>query len=493
MRQEDRQEPAFRVATCACLGRGKALFLERGSIDAFGADLHLLLLRRRAWCRRLDRLERRFQVTLGKPGDGRQARHHERAAQAGHLAEAELHQPCQHRLDALLLRAQAVGGTEVLAEAAHEVAQRVLALGKRLVEAGAATFLAQEFVRIQFIGQRADAHVDRLGEEHLDGAVRGLLPGSVAVEEEHDALRKALQDARVLTGERGAERCHHVGHAGGVAGDDIGVALADDGRARVDDRLLGEVDAVQSAALVEHAAFGGIQVLRLVFRIDLPGAEGDRLAHLVADREDHAVAEAVDGALPAVADQAGRAEGVELRHGIVAARTRAVRAQAIDVSHEAVPAIRRGAQLESLAHLRADPAPLERGIGGGAGLGMRQGLAEGVGGDGIRAEQGAAVAGGAVLASRLLKLDACALGQCAQCVDELHLVVVHHEVDGVPGGATAEALVEARALVRHHGHGRGAVVVERTDAHVLAALGPQLHVFADERHHVGGVEHAIPV
>ena len=386
-----------------------------------------------------------------------------------------------------------VGGAEVLAEAAHEVAQGVLALGKRLVEARTSAFLAQELVRVQFIGQRADAHVDRLGEEHLDGAVRCLLSGGVAVEEKHDALREPLEDARVVAGERGAERRHHVGHAGGVAGDDVRVALADDGRTGVDDRLLCQVNAVQPAALVEHAAFRRIQVLRLVFRVDLPRTEGDRLAHLVADREDHAVAEAVDGSLPSVAHQAGGAEDVELRHGIVTARTRAVRAQAIDVAHEAVPAIGRGAQLEALAHLGGDPAAVERGVGGGAGLGVSQRLAEVVGGDRVGAEKGAAAAGGAVLAPRLLQLDARALGQRAQCVDELHLVVVHHEVDGVPGGAAAEALVESRTLVRDHGHGRGAVVVERTDAHMLAALGPQLHVFADERHHVGGVQHAIPV
>ena len=491
MREQQGEQVALGLAAGAGLRRGESLVLERGPVRGL-VSLHLGLGRgaRRGGAHGL---QRRLELALRESRDRREARHHERPAQPGHLPEAELHQPREHGLDPLLLRAQAARAPEILPEPAHEVVQGVLAGGERGVEALAAAGLAQQLVRVEVVRQRADAHVDRLGEEHLDGAVGGLLPGGVAVEEEHHALGHALEDAGVVAGQRGPQRGHRVGDARLVAGDHVGVALADHGRLGVDDRLLCQVDPVQPAALVEYAALRRVQVLGLVLLVDLPGAEGDRLAHLVADREDHAVAEAVDRPLAAVAHEARRAERVEVGHGVVSAAPGMVRPQAVEVADERVPRVRGGAELEALSHRRGEAARVQRGARGRAGLLVRERLAEEVRGDGVGAQQRLAAAAGDVLGARLAKLDAGALGERAQRVDELHLVVVHHEVDRVPGGAAREALVEAVALVGDHAHRGRAVVVERAQPHVLAALGPQLHVLAHQRHEVRGVEDAVPI
>ncbi len=253
------------------------------------------------------------------------------------------------------------------------------------------------------------------------------------------------------------------------------------------------MDAVEPASLVEDAALRAVEVLGLVLGVDLPRAEGDGRAHLVADREDDPVAEAVDGPLAAVADESRGAEHLERRHGVVALRAGAVLAQSLEVAHERVPPGRRGTEAEALLHGLGDAPRGDRGAGGGARLGVRERLAEPGRGDGVGTHEPAACAAGALVGARLPELDARALGQRAQRVDELHLVVVHHEVDGVPRRAAGEALVEAGALVGDHGHRRRAVVVERAQPDVLPALGLQLHVLADERRQVGGVEDEIPV
>ena len=167
----------------------------------------------------------------------------------------------------MLLRAQSVGAAEILTEAAYKVTQCIFAVGKRGIETLAPIGLAQQFVRIKFIRQRADAHIDGLGEEHFNGAVRGFLPSGIAIKEQHDAFSHALQATGVIAGQCSAERCYRVRHACCVTRDDIRVSLADQGSARINDRLLCKVNAVQAASLVEHAALRGIQVFRLIFRV----------------------------------------------------------------------------------------------------------------------------------------------------------------------------------------------------------------------------------
>ena len=491
---QDREQVALGGAARARLSGFEALRLERGSWLTPGVrGAHRFLRSGGTWARGAHGLERRLELALGKARDRRQARHHHGAPQARHRAEAELDEARERRLDPLLARAQAVGGAEIAAEAADEVGEGVLAARERLVEAGTAARLPEQLVRVELVRQRADAHVHRLGEERLDGAVGRALARGVAVEEEDDLVGKALEDPRVLARQRGAEGGDRVGHARLVACDDVGIALADDRGAGVDDRLLRQVDAVEPAALVEDAALRAVEVLGLVLGVDLPGAEGDGRTHLVADREDDPVAEAVDWPLSPVADESRGAEHLERRHGVVALRAGAVLAQALEVAHERVPPGGRGAEAEALLHGLGDAACGDRGAGGGASLGMRERLAEPRGGNGVGAHEGASRAARALVGPRLAELDARALRQRAQRVDELHLVVVHHEVDGVPGGAAGEALVEARALVGDHGHRRRSVVVEGAQPDVLAALGLQLHVLADERRQVGGVEHEVPV
>ena len=167
----------------------------------------------------------------------------------------------------MLLRAQSVGAAEILTEAAYKVTQCIFAVGKRSIKALAPIGLTQQFVRVKFIGQRTDAHIDWLGKEHFNGAVCGFLPSGIAIKEQHDPFGHAFEAAGVIARQCSTECCDSVGHACCVTRDDIRVSLADQCGARVNDRLLCQMNSVQAATLMEHAALRGIQVFRLIFSV----------------------------------------------------------------------------------------------------------------------------------------------------------------------------------------------------------------------------------
>ena len=105
---------------------------------------------------------------------------------------------------------------------------------------------------------RDDGHADgeTAGEQVVERTQRGLLAGGVGVETQDDLLGVALENARVVGGERGALRCHGVLDAGEVAGDGVELTFADDHRLGVEDRPLGLVQSVDHAALAEDRRFG---------------------------------------------------------------------------------------------------------------------------------------------------------------------------------------------------------------------------------------------
>ena len=407
MRQQDGQEAALGIATSACLRNGKALFFQTRSVHRAGLHLNRLL-RSRARRGRFHCLKRSFQIAFRQTGDGAQAGHHQCLAQTRHGAESKFHKSRQHCFDPLLLRTQSVGAAEILTEAADEVPECIFAVGKCGIETLAPIGLTQQFVRVKFIGQRADAHIDWLGKEHFDGAVCGFLPSGIAIKEQHDAFGDALQATGVLAGECSTECCHGVGHTGCVAGDDVRVSLADECGAGINDGLLCQVNAVQAASLVEDAAFRRIQVFRLVFGVELPCPECNGSAHFIANRKDHPVAESVDWTLASIAHKAGCSEDIKVWNGIAAAgaiigtsAALVMGAQAFEVANERIPSIGRRADIETFAHRFRNIACIEGGAGASANLRVRQRLAIEIGGDGVCAEQGASTAGGSIFAACL--------------------------------------------------------------------------------------------
>ena len=135
-------------------------------------------------------------------------------------------------------RAREVELLELLLD--HELDERAGAL--ELLGHGVGAVLLQKLVGVLSAGQH---HAGERGLGALDvahGGLGGVLAGSVAVEHADDRLGEARERADVLERKRGAEGGDRVGEARLVHGDDVHVALGDDGVAARGDALLGVVE-----------------------------------------------------------------------------------------------------------------------------------------------------------------------------------------------------------------------------------------------------------
>ena len=88
-------------------------------------------------------------------------------------------------------------------------------------------------------------------QKGIERSLRRFFAGSVRVETEHHFADKSAQNARLLFGERGALRRHHIRYAGFKKGNKIELSFADNGRVRIDQRALRLVQAVEDIALPE--------------------------------------------------------------------------------------------------------------------------------------------------------------------------------------------------------------------------------------------------
>ena len=126
------------------------------------------------------------------------------------------------------------------------------------------------------------------------------LAGSVGIEREDDPLGEPPEEAEVLLGERSAASGHRPRQAGGEEADDVGVALANDHFAGLNDGLFGPVEAVERAPLGVDRRLGRVAVLRagpLAGTGEDPAAQPDRLAGRVEDREDDPAPEGIPQAV----------------------------------------------------------------------------------------------------------------------------------------------------------------------------------------------------
>ena len=122
------------------------------------------------------------------------------------------------------------------------------------------------------------------------------LAGRVGVEREDDSFRKSPEQAEVLLGERCPTSGHGSRQAGGEEADDVGVALADDHFAGLNDGLFGPVEAVEGALFRIDGCLGRVAVLwarPLAGAREDPAAQPDCLACRVEDREDDPTPESV--------------------------------------------------------------------------------------------------------------------------------------------------------------------------------------------------------
>ena len=233
-----------------------------------------------------------------------------------------------------------------------------------------------------------------------------------------------------------------VGHAGLVQAHDVHVALDHHQSLQAACRLPRLEQAVKLAALVEQLRLGRVQVLRLAL-VEHAAAEADGPSARVADREHHAVAEAVVVAgfragpgVVAVAldDQACAQQDLALVvGGAVAAEQgvppggRVADAEALRWSPRSRP---RRLQIVLRARLAAQRLPEEQGCAfhRDVQLVMR-----------VRRRRGAAFA---------RHLQAGARSEFLDRLDEAEVVVVHDEAERRAVRAAAEAVIEL--LVRAH-------------------------------------------
>ena len=265
----------------------------------------------------------------------------------------------------------------------------------------------------------------------------GLLPGAVGVIGQDDAPTEVTQQREVLLGQGGAARGHCARHPGLKEPDDIGIALAHHHFAPGDDVVLGPVERIERAPLGVDGRFLGVLVLRLgplgqrlprSGRED-PATEGDRTARGIADGEQHAGPEGILGPAPLVDETQPRVGQNPIRQ--------------FQRPAERVPVIGGPAQPETSHHVAVVTAGAQV-VPGGAGIrGAQQTLVVPDHGPFQRVEELDPPL--AVLAHLgvLMESHAGPVGQQPHGVDEVEMLHLPHEGDGIPRGLAAEAVVEA--------------------------------------------------
>ena len=208
--------------------------------------------------------------------------------------------------------------------------------------------LAHEIVGILAVRQEQEHRVLAVGEHRqrvLERAPRGLAPGAVAVEAEHDGVGLAKELLRVRRRGGGAQRSDRIVDAVLGQRDDIHVALDDDHLAGVANRVARKIEAVEFASLREHRRFRRVEILGFARAHHAP-AEADHAAAGVVDGKHDAVAEAVVAlAAVAVDHESG---GIELR--VVVLREDAL---------QALPLVRCVADAEARGDLAGEAAALQ--------------------------------------------------------------------------------------------------------------------------------------
>ena len=357
---------------------------------------------------------------------------------------------------------------------------------------------ARELVRIDAVRQRGHARVHARRAERLARDADGLLPGGVAIEQEYDARREALQQLRLLLGERRAERRDDVLETARVQRDDVEVALDEDRGLLLADRMARLVDAEEHLALRVDRALGRVDVLgrrlalthvpqrrprrgsvvrrrRLGQLAERTPAERDDAALRVHHREHQSMTEAIVEPRPArarheQADGLGRRRRhpllAEERRQPVPPRRRIADAEGLEdlVDLLVLPDLQ-SALRELLERVRTVVVPTELvfEVRRRERVDAIELLARLLLTIGLRQRR--------VVAARLLDLDPRAFGEGTHRFRKRVSLMFDQEVDCAPRFFAAEAVEEA--AVRVHVEARRLLLVERTQAHERAPAALQ--------------------
>ncbi len=223
--------------------------------------------------------------------------------------------------------------------------------------------------------------------------------------------------------------------------------------------------AVEQLALVEQGGVGGVEVLRARLA-ERPAAEAHDPAAAVVDREDHALAEAVE-ARPAVLGARQQAGLQQRRLGVALGLQRALERRAV---------VGRVAEAEAQDRLAVEPAAGQIARGRGA-LVALQPPGEPARRGGVGGIERVVDRGCRVLAA-LRRRQAGELRQPGDRLPEVQPLDRHHEVDRVAVLPAAEAVIEAFGF-RDRERGRF-FPMERAQAGVLATAAGQADVAPDD-------------
>ncbi len=138
--------------------------------------------------------------------------------------------------------------------------------------------------------QGDDANVKARADGELHAADRCRLAGGIRVEAEIEVAREPAELLELRFGERRAHRSHGRAEPRLVQGQDVGVALDDDGPVLLRDRGAGAVEAVDDRALAKELPLRRVDVLgrdRVVLP-HAPRAEAEHPSASVGQREDEA-------------------------------------------------------------------------------------------------------------------------------------------------------------------------------------------------------------
>ncbi len=225
-----------------------------------------------------------------------------------------------------------------------------------------------------------------------------------------------------------------------VRRDHVHVALDDDRAVGLADGVVGAVDAVDDATLVEHRRLRRVQVLRPVVGAEVAPAEAEHPAALVGDGEQQPAAEAVVAAAVALDDEARFDELARSEAALLEMR----------------------AQRVPLAGREAEPEVADRGVIEAAPRDVLARVRRVVGlPQPVLVEHGGGLVRGVepLVALRLLwvaalQRDAGAIGEDAQRLGKLDVVALLHEREDVAAGAARAEAVPRPPVGRDDERGR---------------------------------------
>ncbi len=149
-------------------------------------------------------------------------------------------------------------------------------------------------VGIIFGRQLDHLHAETLLQHEIDTAQSRFNTSRVTIVNDCYLVSKALDQADLLHRERGAGRGHHIGDAGLVHRDYVGIAFHQDALVLPGNAVLGLEDTVEGPALVVNLALGAVHIFgNALVCLERASAKSDHAPADGVDREDDPVEETV--------------------------------------------------------------------------------------------------------------------------------------------------------------------------------------------------------